>query len=126
MSLWRSNVAEKNSRRQKRHPADGPLRVMWEDEAGRERFSLARLMDISVSGARLRLDDRIPVRSPIMCNDPKLGISGRGAVRYCNFVKGKYEIGIHFPGGSGWKEPPEPVAETEEAIEPAAAGSGLP
>lgn len=120
MSLWRSNVAEKDARRQKRYPADGGLRVMWEDEAGRERFSLARLVDISVSGARLRTDDRIPVRAAIMCNEPRLGLSGRGSVRHCNFVKGKYEIGIHFPGGSGWKEPAEPIVEAVVSDEVAA------
>jgi hypothetical protein len=53
------------------------------------------------------MDDRVPERSFLTCNDRKLGISGRGVVRYCNFVKGKYEVGVEFSGGTGWREPSE-------------------
>jgi hypothetical protein len=53
----------------------------------------------------------VPVRSIVICNDAKLHISGRGIVRYCNFAKGAYLIGIEFSGGSGWREPQEAKPE---------------
>ena len=79
--------------------------MLWQDASGRERVTSAQLVDISVGGLKVRVDEAVPVRSYIICNDHKLGISGRGAVRYCNYLKGKYEIGVEFSGGTGWHEP---------------------
>jgi hypothetical protein len=73
-------------------------------------MSMGKLVDVSVMGIRLRTDDPIPVRSYLICNDQRLGISGRGSVRHCAFRKGKYEVGIEFSGGSGWHEPVEAAA----------------
>jgi hypothetical protein len=102
---WRSNLVRKSeARRHTRHPLEGALRVLWQDESGRERVSQGKLVDVSESGIRFRTDDRIPVRTMLTCNDAKLGICGRGAVRHCNFVKGKYELGIEFSGGTGFRE----------------------
>jgi hypothetical protein len=123
VSSWRSNVKQRaNTRRHTRFPLQAPLRVLWHDGNGRERVSNAKLVDVSVAGLKLRLDEPIPVRSLLLCNDQRLGIRGSGAVRYCVMVKGKYEIGVEFTGGTGWHEP-EPVetAATGEAEEPAGA-----
>jgi hypothetical protein len=81
---------------------DGMIRILWEDSDGRERVSHATIVNISASGVKLRLDERIPVRSYVACNDVSLGIVGRASVRYCNFSKGKYEIGLEFVSGSGF------------------------
>jgi hypothetical protein len=59
----------------------------------------------------LRADQAIPLRSPVSCNEEKLGIRGRGTVRHCTFLKGKYEIGVEFSGGTGW---PELTAKIDE------------
>ena len=37
-----------------------------------------------------------------MFNHHKLGVSGRGTVRYCRSAKGQYEIGVEFSNGTGW------------------------
>jgi hypothetical protein len=89
---------------------------LWHDANGRERVSNARLIDVSVSGIRLRVDEAIPVRAMLLCNDQRLGIRGNGAVRYCVMTKGKYEVGVEFTGGTGWREPVEvePAAEAPE------------
>ncbi len=76
------------------------VRVLWEDGDGRERVSNAIVVNASPTGVKLRLDEKIPVRSYIACNDPALGIVGRASVRYCIFSKGKYEVGLEF-GNAG-------------------------
>jgi hypothetical protein len=45
------------------------------------------------------------VRTAVFCNAPKMGVSGRGVVRYCNPCKGKFLIGLEFSNGTGWREP---------------------
>jgi hypothetical protein len=62
-------------------------------------------MDVSVSGLRLRLDGKIPLRAFVTCNDRTLGICGRATVRYRNLVKGKYEIGLEFTSDWALREP---------------------
>jgi len=88
-----------------RVPATGILRLLWQDEEGRDHISQGHLVEMSAGGLSLRLDDRIPARTYVACNDPVLGISGRGSIRYCTFAKGKYLIGIEFARGSGWRTP---------------------
>ncbi|HET8548405.1 MAG TPA: PilZ domain-containing protein [Bryobacteraceae bacterium] len=120
MSSWRSNVKQRaDSRRHPRFPIEGPLRVLWHDANGRERVSNAKLVNVSVAGLKLRVDEPIPVRALLLCNDQRLGIRGSGAVRYCIMTRGKYEIGVEFNGGTGWHEP-DPAA----APDPAASESG--
>lgn len=76
------------------------IRILWEDN-GRERVSNATVVNKSANGAKLRVNERIPVRSYVTCNDEALGIVGRASVRYCIFSKGKYEIGLEFGDGVG-------------------------
>jgi PilZ domain-containing protein len=95
---------KRNLRRHTRETIKGSLRILWEDAEGREHVSRASLVDISPSGIGLRSDEAIPLRSPISCNDETLGIRGRGTVRHCTYVKGKYQIGVEFSGGTGWRE----------------------
>jgi PilZ domain len=101
---WRSNITKKTKpRRDTRTAVNGTLRILWEDSAGKERISQAQIVNVSASGAQLRLDEKIPVRSYVTCNDERLGIRGRASVRYCNFAKGKYEIGLEFTNDNGWR-----------------------
>jgi len=72
------------------------VRILWEDDKGRERVSNAIIVNRSTNGLKLRLDEKIPVRSYVACNEPVLGIAGRASVRYCIYSKGKYEIGLEF------------------------------
>lgn len=94
-----------NTRRQVRFDTDAKIRVLWMDEAGRERYSTARLCNVSVTGIQIHLPEKLPVLTSVSCNEPKVGISGRGSVRYCNFSRGGYLIGLEFSNGTGWKEP---------------------
>lgn len=94
-----------NSRSKVRHATDEPLRIVWEDQAGKEKVSDTRLVNVSAEGLQLVIAEQVPVSAGVTCNDPKLGISGKGSVRYCNSFQGKYLVGIEFSGGTGWREP---------------------
>ena len=94
-----------NTRRYIRHAVHGDLRLLLEDSAGGDGLIMARLMNVSGEGLQVLISEKIPVFSYVRCHDQKLGISGRGCVRYCKYVKGKYLIGVEFRGGTGWCEP---------------------
>ncbi len=94
-----------NTRRFVRHPIHGAIRVLWQDSDGRDHFSQAKLVDVSTQGLQIMVDEKIPVRARVICNDPVVGISGTGSVRYCNYSKGKYFIGLEFSSGTGWRPP---------------------
>jgi hypothetical protein len=100
-------IRQSDSRRQNRFAVNGEIRVLWTDDAGTDRISRATVLNVSKSGLQLRVDDKVPLRAYVFCNDRGLGICGRGSVRYCNAVKGKFVIGLEFSGGTGWNEPAE-------------------
>ena len=95
---------KRNLRHHDRDPIAGSLPFLWEDADGREHVSRGSIVNISPNGIGLRCDQAIPLRSPISCNDEKLGVRGRGTVRHCTYLKGKYQIGVEFSGGTGWRE----------------------
>jgi hypothetical protein len=103
-----SRMAE--ARKEVRHARMGALRVLWEDAAGHEKITNAQLRNISVHGAQLQVTEQIPLRTSVSCNDLKLGITGRGSVRYCKFANGKYLVGLEFAGGTGFRDPLTPKA----------------
>ena len=109
-----NSVQKQNLRRNIRKDVSGVLRILWEDADGRERISRGNLVNVSARGIQLAVDEKIPVRSYISCNDTKLGIRGRGSVRYCSYSKGKYQIGVEFSGGTGWREPGAPPSAPAE------------
>lgn len=94
-----------NSRRDVRHTVKASVNIMWEDASGKEYGMAAQVVNVSANGLQVQLSERLPVRTLVSCSSPKLGVSGRGVVRYCNPAKGKYIIGLEFPNGSGWRGP---------------------
>ena len=103
-----ATLRKSNTRREVRHEVNLPVRILWTDESGREIFGPARLVNVSVHGMQLQVETRIPARTTITCNEMSLGISARGAARYCNFAKGKYLVGVECSGGTGWRDPLQP------------------
>jgi hypothetical protein len=109
MPSWRSNVKPRaNSRRYRRYALNSTIRLLWYDTEGSECIAEAKVVEVSVSGLKLCLDRALPVRSFIVCNDRELGVAGGGTIRYCIANHGKYEIGVEFSGGTGWREPTPP------------------
>lgn len=96
-----------NTRRHVRHMADLAIVLRWQDGDGRETLLDGKIVNVSIQGLQIQLDEEIPVRAYVSCNDPTLGIAGTGLVRYCNYIKGKFVIGLEFPSGTGWQPRPE-------------------
>jgi c-di-GMP-related signal transduction protein len=92
----------KERRRINRDPITGSVAIIYGTQPHEERLAQANLVDVSPFGARFRIMARVPPGSWVMFNHHKVGISGRGTVRHCRLVKGMYEIGVEFPGGTGW------------------------
>ena len=109
-TFWTAQAAQWTSRKhdtrsKNRRVMSGSLQIMWDDGEGPGRVVRAELQNISETGMQLRSKDKVPVRATVTCNDAKTRISGRGVVRYCQFSKGGYLIGVEFTGGTGWRDP---------------------
>ncbi len=106
--LWEDGVEETAYQRAERRKHSraamiGTLRILWQDDDARERISRAQCANISTSGIRLHVTDRIPFRATIMFNSRELGIAGRGTVRSVLPRKAGFEIGVECASGTGWK-----------------------
>lgn len=95
---------KKDRRRHPRSTISKVVPILWEDEGGREMRVQGRLIDVSVSGARIWVPTKLPVRAPVSFNCPALAVGGRGTVRYCNTAKGGYEVGLELSNGTGWRD----------------------
>lgn len=95
-------IPTKERRRGKREALSASLPVLFGTCPEDEQIAHANLVDVSASGARFRLATPVPAGAWLMFNHYKAQISGRGRVRYCRRVKGMYEIGVEFAGGTGW------------------------
>ncbi len=98
------SVRKRERRRHSRSPISKVVTILWEDYEGHEGMFQGRLMDVSVSGARIWLPTSLPARTLVTFNCPTLAVGGRGTVRYCNTAKGGYEVGLELSNGTGWRD----------------------
>jgi PilZ domain len=120
---------KRERRRYSRSPIGKIVPVLWEDEAGRELLMQGQLIDVSVSGAKILVPMRLPARSSVSFNCLTLAVGGRGTVRYCNHVKGGYEIGLELSNGTGWRDQNKDLQNLAAAVDranQAAQGSDSP
>ena len=97
-------VRKKERRRYSRSPISKIVAILWDDENGHESRLQGKLIDISVSGARIWLPMKLPPRALVSFNCQTLALGGRGTVRYCNAAKGGYEVGLELSNGTGWRD----------------------
>lgn len=95
---------KRERRRHSRSNISKIVPILWEDEHGHETRVQGRLIDVSVSGARIWLPSKLPGRALVSFNCLSLGVGGRGTVRYCNTSKGGYEVGLELSNGTGWRD----------------------
>jgi len=105
----RPKVVKSERRREVRDEVHASLAILCTNGEGKETRLQAKLVDISVKGARMKVPLKLPRSTTVYFYYHKLGIGGRGSVRYCNPEKQGYEIGVEFPDGTGWK----PVYEAD-------------
>ena len=97
-------MRKRERRRSSRSPIDKMVPILWEDENGHEKLLQGRLIDVSVSGARIWLPMKLPARTLVSFSCTPLALGGRGTVRYSNAAKGGYEIGVELCNGTGWRD----------------------
>src|SRR5882724_5161537 len=76
------------------------VQLVWQDDSGRQRRSVANLEDISLAGLCLQVENPIPAGTPIAMQygDGELV----GTVRYCRFQDCGYFLGIELLEGCRW------------------------
>jgi len=113
-----STITRKTDRRRKgRDPINVSLSILCTDQNGRETVMHAQLLDISAFGARLGILQKIPTHSAVTFYEHKLGVGGRGTVRFCRTARKGYEVGLEFPNGTGWSPA---VREKADLLKPTA------
>jgi hypothetical protein len=86
-----------------RTQANASLGILCTNSEGDETRFQARLVDISLRGAKMRVPQKVPRNTTVYFYCQKFEIGGRGTVQYCHQHKQGYEIGLAFPSGTGWK-----------------------
>lgn len=100
----RQIVRKNDRRRHSRSPISHTTPILWEDENGHEQLVHGRLIDVSVSGAKIWVPLRLPTRALVTFYCAALAVGGRGTVRYCNPTKGGFEAGLELGSGTGWRD----------------------
>jgi hypothetical protein len=85
----------KDSRRHRRVPYIGPIRLVWEDN-GQSRFVQGKCIDVSESGLRVESAVPIPLRSRISLNAEKIKMSGSATVKHVERFGAKYILGLEL------------------------------
>jgi len=114
-------TSKSERRREVRANLNAPLAILCTDGEGRETRLQAHIIDISVTGAKLRVPVRLPRSTTVYFYCDKYSVGGRGTVRYCNPHKQGYAVGLAFPGGTGWKD-----LQSADLLALAAKVSGVP
>lgn len=76
------------------------VQVHYRDQAGHSRRAVANLEDISLCGACIQIEKRVPdgTRVNIRYGDGEL----LGTVKHCSFRDTSYFLGIEFEAGCRW------------------------
>ena len=94
------------------------VQLTYRDESGRQRRRVANLEDISLCGACLQVEKRVPdgTRVVIRYGDGEL----IGTVRHCSFRDTSYFLGIRFEEGCRWSTRhfrPEHLLDPRDMVE---------
>ena len=96
------------------------VELIWQNESGQERRSIANLEDISLSGACVQVEREVCPGTQVAVNygDGKL----LGTVRYCFFRDVGYFLGIELKPESRWSSQhykPQHLLDPRELVEKA-------
>ncbi len=90
-------------RRNPRFELKTRIRLSWTDCDGRFHFADARCIDISETGIRVDVADRLDTNCYINVRAEKLGINSSARVRSLRQTGLRYHVGLEFNGGWRWK-----------------------
>jgi hypothetical protein len=79
------------------------VRVTWTDASGLYRTMQGRCVDVSNSGIRLEVPERLEQRIFVQLQDELKKLNGTACVRYCTGGGRRYIAGLEFSGGLRWQ-----------------------
>lgn len=94
------------------------VELIYRDGSGRQRHAIVNLEDISLAGACLQTETRVPDETRV-----RIRYSGGdlvGKVRYCAYREASYFLGIQFEEGCTWSEKkakPEHLFDPRQLVE---------
>jgi len=106
-------AAKGNLRRHDRIETRSLIQLVWKDQLGNEKFTKARTLDVSESGLRLEVPERIPERSYVTFRVDELSLHGTASVRSCQGKGIKFIVGLEFSAGMKWKPKPAKTGAAE-------------
>jgi PilZ domain len=112
-------------RRHSRTETQAVIEIIWKDHFGNDKFTKARTLDVSETGIRVQVPERIPERSYVTFRVDDLALHGTASVRSCNGKGLNYIVGLEFSAGMKWKpkpavsEPTKSIAELNNVLSPA-------
>lgn len=82
-------------RRHRRVNLPSSVRVSWQD-GGAEKYARGRCLDVSASGLRIEVPERIPVRTYVTVSADQPHFNANASVRHCTRAGSKYVLGLEF------------------------------
>ena len=101
-----------NQRRHERVLIGGGIEIGWSDEAGEQRRTAGKCIDVSEAGMKIEVRDKIPVGAMVNLRAQEARLHGSASVRYCKGQGLSYQVGLEFSGGLK-REPPKPAGKRE-------------
>lgn len=92
-------------RPENRYPVDFQVFLSWQMKNGGIQRVPGRCVNLSPSGAKLEVRDRLEPRSTILLHSEEFGRMGTASIRYCNRRAMKYEVGLEFSSVFGLSDP---------------------
>jgi hypothetical protein len=92
-------MASKDTRRHRRFPYAGVVRVSWDDGAHGARFARGKCFDVSESGLRVELPVSIPARTIVTLGADGIQVSGAASVKHVERFGAKYLVGLQLNSG---------------------------
>src|SRR5579863_1507836 len=91
-------------RRHDRAEKSSPVQIVWQDRTGTDHFINGRSLNISTSGMRVEVGERIDHQTYVTVQCAALGVHGRASVRTCTRRGMKYVLGLEFSAGLQWRQ----------------------
>ncbi len=82
--------------REERYSVSFAVSMMWQDKAGLLRRMNGRCLDLSSSGMKIEIRDKLDVYTPVLVSSDEFGRMGHATVRFCLRDKMRYLVGLKF------------------------------
>ena len=96
-------ASEDHLRRHARAETSSPVRIVWQDKTGSDKYVNGKSLDVSTSGMRIEVAEPIDRGIYVTVQCTALDVHGRASVRSCNRKGLKFILGLEFSGGLEWK-----------------------